>query len=391
MAADDVAVSTPELNAVMGDLRLFPDQTRLAVVDAEAGLGWVPADLRALDGSAFVGCARTLLRGVAATAAAKGVEFSLGVELEFTLLGGEGRDRPAHTGPGYGVRPFLELEEFHLALLDALRRAGVAVAQLHPEYGLGQIELSLSPNDPLAAIDALQLARFVVARTARRHGFDASFAPVASVGVGNGLHLHFSARRDGRNLFADPDGPYGIAVDGGRMIAGVLDGLRRGIALVAGSSVSFQRLRPKNWAGGFLCWGDGNREAAVRLMRGYRGAEDREANVEVKCADGSSNPYLAAAWIFASAMRGLADDRTPPAPIDGDPSDLDATARAAAGIELFPGDLTAALDVLEADPVVEELLGTVLRDAYVAVRRRDAAVYGVLPLADAVAAARWRS
>jgi glutamine synthetase len=50
----------------------------------------------------------------------------------------------------------------------------------------------------VAAADRLVLTRLLIARTARRHGLRASFAPVIVPGdVGNGCHLHFSAESDG--------------------------------------------------------------------------------------------------------------------------------------------------------------------------------------------------
>ena len=45
-----------------------------------------------------------------------------------------------------------------------------------------------------------------------------------------------------------------------------MDGLPEGIAVLAGSVVSADRLIPDHWSGPFSCWGVENREAAVRLV-----------------------------------------------------------------------------------------------------------------------------
>jgi glutamine synthetase len=264
------------------------------------------------------------------------------------------------------------------------------VEQLHPEYGTGQLELSFAPRAPLTAVDDFMLARTIVVRTALRHGFIVSFAPLPTPGnASNGLHIHFSASRSGANLFFDHSGPDGMSDEGGSMIAGVLASLGEGIALLGGTTTSFDRLQPHNWAGAFICWGDGNREAAVRLMRGSHGAENAQANIEVKSADGSSNLYLAVAAVIAAALRGPAEALGLPAGIDVEPGSLSESERAAAGISQYPAHLGAALDSLETSTFFRQSFGDALLGTYVAVRRRDWETYGGLSTADAAHASRW--
>jgi glutamine synthetase len=267
------------------------------------------------------------------------------------------------------------------------------VEQMHPEYAEGQIEIALAPATPVAAVDAYLLTRVVVTRVALAHGMLVSFAPVSVAGeVGNGLHIHFSASRDGSNVFHDPDTDDGLAAAGRHMLAGVVDTLVEATALLGGTTVSFLRLQPHLWAGAFACWGDGNREAAVRLMRGFAGFEARQSNIEIKCADGFSNQYLAVAAIIASALRGV-ERELPLAPgITVDPASIAESERAAHGVAPLPSDLGAALDAFEASEFFRALLGDVLFDTYVAVRRHDQSVCAGLSddPAALVAANRWR-
>src|SRR6202042_501526 len=109
------------------------------------------------------------------------------------------------------------------ALLTALASAGVTVEQLHPEYGPGQLEISVAPRAPVAAADQCVLARLVIQRTARQHGLTVSFAPKTVPGaMGNGCPLHFAAPRDGPNGFAGGTGPHGLTRDGEGMIGGLV-------------------------------------------------------------------------------------------------------------------------------------------------------------------------
>jgi glutamine synthetase len=391
LSTDDYPVSTPVLDATIGDLRVMPDLDRLVMLDPDAGLAWAPSDLRSLDGSPFEACPRSALRRTAKKATDDGLAVLIGLELEFALfIGTKEEATVAHTGPGYGVLPFLELEHFHLELLSELERCEVPVEQLHPEYGNGQLELSFAPRDPLTAVDDFMLARTIVVRVALRHGFLVSFAPLPTVGIAaNGLHIHFSASRDGRNVFFDAAGPEGMSEEGGAMIAGVLASLGDGIALLGGTTSSFNRLQPHNWAGAYVCWGDGNREAAVRLMRGYQGSENEQANIEVKSPDGSSNLYLAVAAVIVAALRGPAEKRAMPAGVDVEPGMLNDGERAAASVTQFAPDLGAALDALEASTFYREAFGDVLLGAYIAVRRRDWETYGGLSASEAAHTSRW--
>lgn len=393
-ATDDYPVSTPQIDATIGDLRIMPDLERLVLLDPGPGLGWAPSDLRNMDGSPFAGCHRSALRRIDRTARERfGLDVLIGLELEFTLLVGPKESAvPAHTGPGYGVLPFLELEAWHLDLLESLEAVGVPVAQLHPEYGHGQIELSFAPRRPVAAVDDYVLARTVVTRVAAKHGFHVSFAPLPTSGQPtNGLHIHLSATDvdTGKNVFHDLEGEHRLAPRGEQLIAGVLGSLYEGIALLGGTSQSFLRLQPHNWAGAYICWGDGNREAAIRLMRGPQGRERDQNNIEVKCADGSANPYTAAAAVIGAALRGIEQEWPLPPEITVEPGTIPEAERERLGVVEFPADLGQSLDALERSAFFRELFGDVLLDSYVANRRHDWTTYGGLSREAAALASRW--
>lgn len=392
LAIDDHVCRTNELDSSVGDLRGIPDLAAVALIDPIAGLAWAPSDLHSLDGTPHPACPRSLLKRLDREAKADGLNFTIGLEMEFTVFTGSA-DAPvlAHFGPGYGVRPFLELEAWHLDVLRGLEQAGVPIEQLHPEYGAGQVEVSFAPRDPVRAVDDYLLARHVITRISAAHGLLVSFQPVASEATSsNGCHIHFSAQRSGVNVFHDSRGSWGMSEEGCHMIAGVLAHMPESIALLGGSTLSFERLQPHHWSGAVICWGVGNREVAVRLMPGYAGVEATQSNVEVKCADPAANIYLAVATVIASALDGVRTQTSLPQPVDVDPERLTDAERVAAGIIPFPADLSEALDLLEKSAFFREGFGSMLLDAYVAVRRHDAAIYGSLPVEEAAALTRWK-
>ncbi|WP_353826551.1 glutamine synthetase family protein [Agromyces sp. SYSU T0242] len=394
-SVDDHLNATAHVDPVVGDLRGIADTSSMAMLDREARLAWAPADLFSLDGSPHPTCQRTALRRIVDDAEDARLTFVVGFELECTVFrpsSVEGEPPvPATTGPAYSTRALLEIESFAFAALEALDVAGVPVDQMHPEFGAGQLEFAFAPRDPLAAVDDLALARVVLTRVAQHHGLMVSFGPVPIVGGStNGCHVHVSARRDGRNVFADPKAKLAVTPVGANMIAGILDRLEEGVALLGGSVLSFHRLRPHAWAGADVCWGEGNREAAIRFVPGQAGMGAEQSNIEVKPVDGAANPYLAVAAIIAAAVDGVARDATPPKPVRVDPSTLTAAQRRTAGIRPLPADLGSALHRLQSSEFYRGVFGDVLVDAYVAVRQHEWEAYGEHVPDDVAELVRWK-
>jgi glutamine synthetase len=207
--------------------------------------------------------------------------------------------------------------------------------------------------------------------------------------VGNGGHVHLSARRDGRNLFTGGPGPYGLTGDGEAMAAGILDLLPALLGIGAPTVASYLRLVPSHWAGAFGCWGHENREAALRLVTGNAGLESAAANLEVKCFDLAANPYLLVGALIAACLDGLERPRRLPPPVTGDPARYSDDELAARGIRRLPTSLDEATDAFAAATPLRAALGDMLTDAVLAVRRAEADRFRDTPPEDVVAALRW--
>jgi len=257
-------------------------------------------------------------------------------------------------------------------LTDSFAGAGMPIEQLHAEYGANQFEISLAPADPVTTADRTILGRILIGRAAAKHGFGVSFSPVPFAdGAGNGAHLHLSLAEGEVPLFSGGDCAYGLTDRGGAAIAGLVAGLPDVQAVLAGSAVSPLRLGPGKWSGAFACWGLENREAAVRLIADTPG-NPHGASVEVKCIDGSANPYLAAAVVLGLALDGVVRDLPLPPEVTVDPASLPQQ-RAALP---FAADQQGALDALEHSALARELLGDLIVDGTLAVRRYEQRTYG---------------
>ncbi|MGE2712985.1 glutamine synthetase family protein [Mycolicibacterium litorale] len=365
---------------VAGDLRIRIDGDDLRLI--EDGVAWAPGDLHDQHGRPAPLCVRSLLAGVERRAEARGLRVRLGAELECTMLAPDGGPASAEPWSPYGIRTSLDRSAFLVDLMAAAEKAGLAVEQLHTEYGHDQLEMSLAPAGAVETADAVILARIVIGRAAARQGMKISFSPVPFAdAAGNGAHLHLSLADDAGPLLSGGDGPYGIRPDGGAAIAGVLETLPELIGVYAGSVLSPQRLKPGNWAGAAACWGLENREAAVRFVAATPG-NPYGANAELKLVDPSANPYLAAAAFLGSALRGIDRGLALPPEVPEDPS------RSGATPPPLPTGQQAAIEAMQGSAAAAELLTTPVIEGLAAVRRHEVATYGDRPPAEITQALR---
>jgi glutamine synthetase len=389
---NDHITSSDEVGGPVGDLRLMPDPDALKVLAAQPGWAWAPVDKHTQEGEVYAGCQRTFAKRMTQRAAEAGIDVKMAFELEWFQAGVESEiDHPAHDGPAYSLPVLAQISDFARDLISALEDEGVGVDQFHPEYAMGQLEISVPPNDPVGAADTAVLVRQTIRAVAARYGQRASFAPVVIAGhVGNGGHVHFSLWGDGANLFAGGEGPYGMTPTGESFAAGVLAELPALVAIGSPSVPSYLRLIPQHWAGAFACWGRENREAAVRFVTGMIGTRETAANTEVKCFDQSANPYLLAGAVLAAGMAGVERELRLPDEVTVDPGGLSEQELAEQGIARLPQSVEEAVDNLEKSEVLREAMGPMLFGPFVAVRRAEAEAFADMEADEIVAAHRWR-
>ena len=387
---NDHITSAPGFDTPSGDMRLVPDLSAAVPLSGAPGWVWAPVWQYDQEMNIMPVCQRHFAQRMVELAEAKGISFKMTYEVEFTLL--DESDQPVGKGlPGYGIVKLIPVETFMIKLTEALQSQGIDVSQLHPEYSAGQFELSVDPRDPLTAADQFLLLRQTICRIAQQHGFRASFAPVVIPDeVGNGSHIHFSAWAGGKNLFTGGNGPEELTADGEHMAAGVLKRLPEMLSLLATSVLSYERLQPSNWAGAYTCWGWENREAALRLCKGTRAIRSKAANFELKCIDGTVNPYLVVGILIAAALEGLERKSVLPEPTQINPDDLTEDERDKKGIRQLSASLQEAIGELEKSTFVRKALGDPLYECYLAVKKFDWECYSPMTLQEMVEDLRWR-
>jgi glutamine synthetase len=388
---DDWLAAPPGGTAPVGDLRVIPDLRRLVPLAAQPGWTWTPGDRYRQDGEPHDRCNRLLLQRLVDEAAGEGLEIKAAFEIEWVVSAGVGDDFvSAAIGPGYGMSRLVGVSDYVRDLIGALSSERIKVEQFHPEYAAGQLELSVAAESPVDAADTSVLVRSTIRAVGQPYNYRTSFSPkVEADGVGNGGHVHLSVWRDGQNLMAGGNGPFGLTQNGEAFAAGILQRLPALLALGAPSVASYLRLVPSHWAGAYACWGLENREAALRMITGSAGSSDWAANLEVKCVDLTANPYLLLAGLLAAAFHGIAAGAQLPEPVDVDPAALALEELARRGIQRLPTTLREATDALAADPVLRDALGSALVDSVLAVRESEIELFAEASAEEVVRAFRW--
>ena len=244
--------------------------------------------------------------------------------MEFYLVDDSGKEIQQPKSPRSGKRragaEFLSLraidtfDEFFNELYEACDAMDIPAEAAISEAGIGQFEVNLEHvPDALKAADDAWLFKMLVRGLARNHGMAASFmAKPYDDYPGNGLHTHFSILdKNGDNVFNNGTHEGSDLLQ--NAIAGCLAGIPDLTLIFAPHGSSYERLVPGAHAPTSICWAYDNRTASVRVPGGSYAAR----RIEHRLAGGDVNPYLFLAAVLGSALVGIEDTLTPPAPITG--------------------------------------------------------------------------
>jgi glutamine synthetase len=356
------------ISAGLPDVVAVPDLSTLQRVPWEPGVSHVIADVFNPDGSPSEESPRNVLRRVVERFAELGMSPIVGPELEFYVLErsetapsgwqryGEG------TGNVYTAGYKGDPENSLIKALRELADYGLDVVAANHEFSSGQFEINLWHSEALDAADRAFRFKTAVKELARIEGRLATFMakPFNDEG-GSGFHIHFStASEDGEPLFDDPNGEDGLSDTARAAVAGVLRHAPALAALLNPTINSYKRFGPDTLAPWLIDWGLDNRSAMVRIPP-ERG---RASRMELRLGDASANPYLAVAGFLGAAYLGIREKLEPPAKLEGYGYDVSKA-------DKLPADLHTALDALEADTDLTELLGPEFVGAFLTYKRNE--------------------
>jgi glutamine synthetase len=328
-------------------------------------------DIHTPEGTPFAGCPRTTLKRVIASAAAAGYAMNAGPEAEFFLF--QTRNgiptTETHDAAGYfDLSPVDMGEDVRREIVLALEGMGFHVEAAHHEVAPGQHEIDFRYDDVLTTADNISTFRFVVKNVATRNGLHATFMPKPIYGInGSGMHTHMSLFAKNVNVFHDGKAPRQLSDTCLHYIGGILRHAKGFCAITNPLVNSYKRLVPGFEAPTNIAWSEKNRSPLVRVPAA-RGVATR---IELRMPDPACNPYLALAAMLRSGLDGIDKKIDPGPPINKNIFTMSHRERRHLRIDELPANLSEALDELEKDDLMREMLGDHLFEHFVAAKRKE--------------------
>ena len=290
------------------DIILHPDPSTLT------SLPWRPENGRVVrmlcdvtnpDGTPLEADCRQILKAAVEKAAAKGITFAFGTEMEFYLFKNNDDGEPTRTpydNAGYmDVAPDDKGENIRREICLTIEQMGIQPEGSHHEEGPGQNEIDFKAADPVSAADNAVTFQSVVKTIAARNGLTADFSPKPlSDRPGNGFHINISVSSgDGKDVLPN-------------VISGILNRICEITAFLNPDAASFERLR-FHQRPGYISWSKQNRSHLIRIPARKGG----ETKADIRSADCGANPYIAFALLIEAGLEGIENNL--PLPKEGEP------------------------------------------------------------------------
>lgn len=361
------------------DMYLYPDLDTFVIFPWRPQQGKVAriiCDIYCPDGKPFEGDPRYILKRTIAEAAELGYQFNVGPECEFFLFHTDEEGRPttlSHERAGYFDLGPVDLgENARRDMVLTLEDMGFEIEASHHEAAPAQHEIDFKYDEALRTADNIMTFKLAVKTIAKRFGLFASFMPKPKHGInGSGMHINISVSKDGKNIFDDPSEELGLSQEAYYFIGGVMKHMK-GMTVITNPLInSYKRLIPGYEAPVYVAWSGTNRSPLIRIPA----ARGEGTRVELRSPDSAANPYLALAVCLAAGLDGIKNKIMPPKAVDGNIFDMSEEDMAALNIQALPADLNEALEEMEKDSFIQEVLGNHVSQKYAEAKREEWAAY----------------
>lgn len=361
------------------DMYLYPDPDTFAIFPWRPQQGKVArviCDIYDANERPYKGDPRAILKEVLAQAADMGYEFQVGPECEFFLLNTDDEGNPTtetreHAGY-FDLGPNDSGENARRDIVLTMEDMGCEIEASHHEAAAGQHEVDFKYKEALGIADDFMTFKLAVKTVAKRHGLFASFMPKPKADVaGSGVHLNMSLHRDGKNIFYDPAGRYGLSREAYYFIGGIMEHIP-GMTLIMNPLInSYKRLVPGYEAPTDIAWSFTNRTPLIRVPM----VKDDKKRIELRSPDPSMNPYLALALCLAAGLSGIKKQVKPPAEVQMNMFAMSGAEKETLGIGQMPESLKDAIEAFEADTFVQGVLGDHICEKLLKAKKKEWQTY----------------
>ena len=372
LLATDLEMATPDgyastsWDAGYGDYVMKPDLDTLRPVPWLEGTAMVLCDV--LDHHRHEPVShspRQVLKRQIERLAALGFDAAMATELEFFLFakpldalrkdGYRDLDPISGYNEDYHILQTTREEHVMRPIRNHLHAAGIPVENSKGEAEAGQEELNITYDSPLNCADHHTIAKHAVKEIAWQQGHSATFlAKWHETRVGSSAHIHQSLWKDGRSVFYDAHGEWGMSAIMRHYLAGLLKYAPDTTVFLAPYVNSYKRFQKGTFAPTGIVWSIDNRTAGFRLC-----ADGTQA-VRVECRIGGSdiNPYLAMAAQLAAGISGIEEKLELQDPLKGD-------AYQSKRAKQIPGNLRDAMAALKKSKMLRAAFGDDVVDHYI--------------------------
>jgi len=281
--------------------------------------------------------------------------------------------RPGTKGGYFPVSPVDSMVDLRAEMVKVMKEVGLEIFVVHHEVAQGQGEIGVRFGTLVEAADNVQKVKYVVKNVAHLNGKTATFMPKPLYGDnGNGMHVHSSIWKDGKNMFAG-DGYAGLSETALHYVGGVFKHAHAIASFTNASTNSYKRLIPGFEAPSILTYSAQNRSASCRIPYG---AGEKAKRVEFRFPDSSANPYLAFSAILLAGIDGIKNKIDPGENMNEDLFELTLDEIRDRGIRQMPHTLREGLEALVRD---NDFLKGVMTDEFLETYRHHKFDAQVIP------------
>lgn len=325
-------------------------------------------------GQPFAGDPRTILERQLKRASRLGLDYRVGIELEFYLYKGDSLAEAVRDGIDDGLGYFSDGSVGTAVVRDeivaTMHELGLGVHGAHHETGPGQQELDLRHLGGIRIADQLTSTRQVIRVIARQHGMNVTFmAKPFDDAPGSGMHLFQRMLRleDSSDLLREGEAAD-ISAMAGHMLAGQIRHAPAMSAILNTTVNSYKRLSDGHRAPAWATWA---RVSEASLLRIPTISAGTPVEIELRSPDPMANPYLAIAVALGAAVSGIEQHLDPPEPFDENLVHYHEEEYARLGVQRLPQTLGDAIEVLAQDETMRDILGHYIVDQLVTVKRGE--------------------